>query len=89
MEIELRKRDVPFGAQKNLNLVSKGDTLKQTYRPDFVRYDKIIVEIKAARSIAPEHKGQLMNYLKASGLRLGLVVNFGSFPKARVERLVV
>jgi len=89
LEIELRKREVPFEAQKDLNLVYKGDALTQTYRPDFVCYHKIIVEIKAAKAIAPEHKGQLMNYLKATGLRLGLLVNFGSYLKARVERLII
>ena len=82
-------REIPFVSQKELTLSYKGDPLRQTYRPDFVCYDKIIVELKAAKSIAPEHKGQLMNYLKGTGLRLGLLVNFGSYPKARVESIIV
>jgi GxxExxY protein len=49
----------------------------------------IIVELKAARELAPEHRAQVLNYLKATGLRLALLVNFGSSPKARIERLVL
>ena len=89
LEREFSDREVPFVSQKELALSYKGVPLKQTYRPDFVCYDKIIVELKAAKSIAPEHKGQLMNYLKGTSLRLGLLVNFGSSPKARVQRIIV
>ena len=89
LERELRIREIPFASQTGLALSYKGDPLQQIYRPDFVCYDKIIVELKAAKAIAPEHKAQLMNYLKATGLRLGLLVNFGSHPKARVERIIV
>jgi GxxExxY protein len=49
----------------------------------------VIVELKAVREIAPEHRAQLLNYLKASGLRVGLLVNFGSMPKARVVRMAL
>jgi GxxExxY protein len=57
--------------------------------PDFVCYGKIIVELKAVKAIAPEHEAQLLNYLKATGMRLGLLVNFGSYPNAEVERRVL
>ena len=86
---ELRRRDIPFNAQPELKLVYKEEPLLQTYRPDFVCFGAVVVEIKAAKQVAPEHKAQLLNYLKAGGLKLGLLVNFGSYPKAEVVRMVV
>jgi GxxExxY protein len=89
LEREFGSRGIPYVSQKELGLIYKGESLRQSYKPDFVCYDKIIVELKAAKSIASEHKAQLMNYLKATGLRLGLLANFGSYPKARVVRIIV
>jgi GxxExxY protein len=57
--------------------------------PAFVCFGKIIVELKAVKAIAPEHEAQLLNDLKATGMRLGLLVNFGSYPNAEVERRVL
>jgi GxxExxY protein len=57
------------------------------YVPDFICFERIVVEIKAVRDLAPEHRAQVLNYLAASGLKLGLLVNFGAAP-ARIERLV-
>ena len=87
LEREFRTRQVPFEAQKDLILTYKGETLSQIYRPDLICYGKIIVELKAVKEIAPEHKAQLLNYLKATGLELGLLVNFGSYPKADIVRI--
>jgi GxxExxY protein len=87
LEKELRVRQVPFDAQKELVLTYKGETLSKIYQPDFICYGKIIVELKAVREIAPEHKAQLLNYLKATGLELGLLVNFGSYPKTEIVRI--
>lgn len=87
LEKELRLRQVPFAAQKALVLAYKGEALSQRYRPDFICYEKIIVELKAVKELAPEHKAQLFNYLKATGLELGLLVNFGSYPKAGIVRI--
>jgi GxxExxY protein len=67
----------------------KGEKLLQVYKPDFICYNKIIVELKAVREIGDEHRAQVFNYLKASGMRLGLLVNFGHFPKATVERIAL
>jgi len=86
---ELRRNGVPFVAQRELALYYKGEPLAQTYRSDLVCYDRIIVELKALKEIANEHRAQVFNYLKASGLRLGLLVNFGHYPKATVERIIL
>lgn len=88
LQRELTARGVPFVAQPELRLSYKGDWLDQTYRPDFVCYGQVILELKAVKEIAPEHRAQLLNYLKATGLRLGLIVNFGHHPKTEIERFV-
>lgn len=87
LEKEFRSRQLPFVAQKELVLSYKGEQLAQTYKPDFICYGKIIVELEAVKEIAPEHKAQLLNYLKATGLKLGLLVNFGAYPKAEIVRI--
>lgn len=84
---EFRSRQLPFEAQKELVLLYKGKQLAQTYKPDFICHGKIIVELKAVKEIAAEHKAQLLNYLKATGLELGLLVNFGAYPKAEIVRI--
>jgi GxxExxY protein len=89
LTLEFAARAIPFRPKPALGLRYKGHALLQTYAPDFVCFDRIIVELKAVREIAPEHRAQVINYLKATGLRLGLLVNFGCAPKARIERLVL
>ena len=88
LEKELGKQDVPFVAQRELVLHYKGDRLAQIYKPDFICFDRIIVELKAVKELAGEHRAQVHNYLKATGLELGLLVNFGHYPKAEIERIV-
>lgn len=87
LEKELSKREIPFVSQQELTLTYKGERLRQTYKPDLVCFNRIIVELKAVKAIAPEHQAQLINYLKASGIKLGLLVNFGAYPKATITRL--
>ncbi len=89
LEIELKKRNIHFVAQPELSLNYKGKPLKQKYQPDIICYDKIIVELKTVKTIAPEHKAQVLNYLKATNMRLGLLVNFGAYPKASITRLAL
>lgn len=89
LAIEFAERGIPFVAGPSLSLSYKNHLLRQTYVPDFGCFDSIIVELKAVREFAPEHRAQVLNYLRGTGLRLGLLVNFGSAPKARIERLVV
>ncbi len=89
LEREFAMRKVPFVSQPNLMLWYKGEQLNQTYKPDFICFDKIILELKAVKEIAPEHKAQVINYLKSTGLKLGLLINFGSYPKASIIRLAL
>jgi len=87
-EIELELRAIPFQPQTELQLTYKGRFLKKTYQPDFVCFEKIIVEIKAVSELTDEHRAQVHNYLKATGFRLGLLVNFGHKGKLEYERIV-
>jgi GxxExxY protein len=89
LEREFRDRRIPFASQKELLLRYKGNPLEQRYKPDFICYDKIILELKAVTELGKEHNAQLFNYLKASGLRLGLLVNFGHHPKVQIERIIL
>jgi len=89
LEKEFALRNIPYISQQELKLQYKGQLLKQTYRPDLLCYNAIIIELKALSKTTPQHKAQLMNYLKASGLKLGLLVNFGSSPKVSIERIVL
>jgi len=89
LAIEFAKRTIPFAAQRPLRLTYEGQPLRQTFVADFVCFDRIIIELKAVRETAPAHRAQLFNYLRATGLELGLLVNFGPTSKATVERLVL
>jgi GxxExxY protein len=88
LEIELRLQGIPFAAQKKLTLEYKDCPLKSTYEPDLICFDLIVVELKAVSELTDEHRAQLQNYLKATGLKLGLLVNFGHYPKVQIERIV-
>lgn len=89
LERELKRCRIPFDAQPNLKLQYKGEPLNQVCKPDLICFDKIIVELKAVSILGNEHAAQIFNYLKASGLHLGLLVNFGHYPKATVKRIIV
>lgn len=89
LEKEFAVQGIPFMAQKKLELRYKGELLKQTYKPDFICYNAIIVELKAVKTLAPEHKAQLLNYQKATHMPLGLLINFGSHPKSQIQRFVL
>ena len=88
LEKELKLRGIPFVAQQELKLVYKGEPLEQAYKPDLICYGSIILELKAVKEVCDEHRAQLHNYLKATGLKLGLLINFGHYPKATIERIV-
>ena len=89
LEIEFSEKKIPFEAQKELQLKYHDQILKQTYKPDFLCYNKIIVEIKALSKIVDEHRAQILNYLNGAGFKLGILVNFGHHPKLEYERLVL
>ena len=86
LEREFSVRGIPFQSQAELILHYKGEQLRQTYKPDFICFGKIIVEIKGVTKIHSEHHAQIINYLKTTGLKLGFLVNFGSHPQAQIER---
>lgn len=87
VEIEFQRRKIPFSSQKLLTLNYQGEKLKQTYKPDIVCYEKIILELKATAKISNEHKAQLINYLKAAGYQLGILYNFGHYPLLEIIRI--
>jgi GxxExxY protein len=65
----------------------RGRILTQKYFPDFVCFEKIVVELKAVSALNDEHRAQVLNYLKASSFQLGLLINFGHYPKLQYERI--
>ena len=89
LTIEFRRRGIPFEASKTLKLSYEGELLRQIYVADFVCFGSIFVEIKALRAIAPEHRAQVVNYLRATNMTLGLLVNFGATPRAEIERFAL
>jgi len=88
MEIELGHVGIPFVPKKKLYLTYRNQVLRQHFEPDFVCYERIILELKAVTDLNDEHRAQVYNYLKATGYQLGLLVNFGHYPKAQVERII-
>lgn len=89
LEIELRQRKIPFETQVILPLTYKGVPLRQGYRADLVCHGQILVELKAVSRIVDEHRAQVLNYLNATALSIGLLVNFGNAPKIEHERFVL
>ena len=78
LEIEFTLRGISFESQKELAVFYKGHRLKKTYAVDFLDYDKIVVEIKALDRLTSKEESQLLNYLKATGLEVGVLINFGA-----------
>ena len=89
LENEFIRRKIPFEAQPRLHLNYKGIKLRQTYKPDFLCYGKILVEIKLVGELGKIHRSQLHNYLKITGFRLGFLVNFNHDPGADVVRIIL
>ena len=77
LEIEFKNQSIPFEREKELKIYFKGIELRKRYNADFICYEKIIVEVKALSQLVSDHEAQLLNYLKATGYKLGLLVNFG------------
>jgi GxxExxY protein len=77
LEMEFSQQGIPYSREMPLSIHYKGRTLNKLYMADFICYDKIIVELKALKALASEHQAQVLNYLKATGMELGLLLNFG------------
>ena len=77
LAIEFEIRGIPYEKEKQLKISYKNRILKKHYQSDFVCYDKIIVEAKALSQLTSDHESQVLNYLKATSFRLGLLINFG------------
>jgi GxxExxY protein len=88
LEIELCALSIPFEAQKNLPIYYRDRLLQKCYIADLVCFDKIIVELKAIEHLTSKDESQILNYLKATKLRLGLLINFGSSPLLEHKRRV-
>ena len=87
LQIEFEYQRIPAIAKPMLTLSYRGRALLQAYQADFVCYGKIIVELKAVSALVDEHRAQQLNYLHATGFQLGLLVNFGHYPRLEYERI--
>jgi len=88
LAIELAKQNIPFEQQKRIQIEYKDITLRKEYFADFICYGKIIIELKALPDLCGEHEAQVINYLKATGNKLGVLVNFGR-SSLQYKRLVL
>ncbi len=78
LEREFTYQEIPHKSQPLVRIEYKGKPLKKTYEPDFICFDDVIVEIKAMDKLSGSEHAQIINYLKATGLKVGLLINFGS-----------
>ncbi len=78
LEIEFSTRKIPFIPQRELHINFKGQLLKKTYIADFFAFEKIIIEIKALDKLTSREEAQVLNYLKATGMQVGVLINFGA-----------
>lgn len=78
LAIEFTHQHIPFEREKEFDITYKGLLLPRTYKVDFLCYGNIVVELKALSQLTGDHFAQVLNYLKASHLKVGLLVNFGT-----------
>ena len=88
LALELGTRAVPFSREVGLPVLYKGQRLETTYRADFVCFDSVVVELKALAKLSGVEEAQVINYLKATGFQIGLLLNFG-VPLLEYKRLVL
>jgi GxxExxY protein len=89
LSIEMNGRGIPYEAEKELLLEYKGVTLKKTYRADFICYGQILLELKCVERLSSIDTAQLLNYMKITKMRVGLLINFGARPKLEWKRFVM
>ena len=87
LEVELTNQNIPFQREVPLPIKYKESVLNKSYIADFILFEKIILELKALDTLSTVHESQVLNYLKATGFKLGILVNFGQ-PKLQYKRLV-
>jgi len=89
LAIEFKHQQIPFISQSEMVLKYRDQNLKKKFKPDFICYEKIIVELKAVSHLVDEHRAKILNYLNATKLQLGILVNFGHYPKLQYERYIL
>jgi GxxExxY protein len=88
LAIVFEEKGIPFEKEKVLDILFKGKILNKKYQADFLCFDEIIVELKASESLSPDNISQVLNYLKATRKKIGLLVNFGT-PKLQYRRVIL
>lgn len=88
MGIESRQRGIPYRTQVRLPVCYKGKWLLKEYIADYVGYEKIIAEFKCISKLSPVEEAQIIHYLKASGMRIGLLINFGGRERLEWKRFI-
>ena len=89
LALEFQLQGIPFISEAVVEMEYKGTKLEQTFRLDFICFGSIVVELKSLSKLADAHRAQVLNYLHANKFRLGLLVNFGHYPKVEYERIIV
>ena len=89
LEIELEFRDILFQSKAELKVFYKDRVLKKTYIPDLLVFDRLVVELKSAKALAPENEAQLLNYMRITRHPVGYLINFGSIGKLQWKRFLL
>ena len=89
LALEFQLQKIPYISQAVVEMEYKGMKMEQHFRLDFVCFGCVVVELKAVSKLIDEHRAQVLNYLHGNKFRLGLLVNFGHYPKLEYERIVV
>lgn len=89
LKFEFEKAEIPCENQVQLRISYKGKELKKYFIADFIVFNKILIELKAEEHLTDMDKAQVINYLKATGLKLGLLINFGNKEKLDWKRLIL
>ena len=89
LEVELKNRDIPYDSQRQVQIHYKDKLINKYYIPDLVCYGEIVVELKAIEQLTGREEAQIINYLRATKYRIGVLINFGSKTKLEWRRLIV
>ena len=89
LEEELKLREIPFESKKELKVYYKLKKIDKTYIPDLYVYNGIIVELKAVKELADEHRAQLLNYMRLTNTKVGYLLNFGDTHELKWERFMI